>query len=192
MHQPDNPQLRQNLRDWLDQAGEDCLTWVEVHGLLTALACAPSVPPQWQDAIVEEGSVPAPIADAMESLRQRIQAQLGAGEGIQLPCRLDPDEEREGKDLASWCAGFVIAVTLDEQSWHDGDDDNAMAALLLPFMLISGLDEDPALDELWQDRKLVRQMATGIPDLIEELFLHFHAPELGGDEAEGADQEGDD
>jgi uncharacterized protein len=63
-----------------------------------------------------------------------------------------------------------------------------MAALLLPFLLISGLDEDPALDELWQDRKLVRQMANGIPDLIEELFLHFHAPEL----ADGEDSNDDD
>jgi uncharacterized protein len=161
MHQPDNPQLRQNLRDWIDQAGEDCLTWVEVHGLLTALACAPRLPLDWQHAILEEGEVPEQVATAMESLRQRIQAQLGAGEGIQLPCRLDPDEEREGKDLASWCAGFVIAVSLDE---------------------------DPALDELWQDRKLVRQMASGIPDLIEELFLRFHAPELAD---EGDDDEQD-
>ena len=190
MHQPDNPQLRQNLRDWLDKAGEDCLTWVEVHGLLTALACAPTAPAGWQSAILEEGEVPAEVAAAMENLRQRIQAQLGAGEGITLPCRLDPDEEREGKDLASWCAGFVIAVSLDEQAWHQNQDEETMAGLMLPFMLISGLDEDPALDELWQDRKLVREMASGIPHVIEELFLLFHAPELGQDD--DSDDEGDD
>ncbi|MFN3713254.1 MAG: YecA family protein [Alcanivoracaceae bacterium] len=190
MHQPDNPQLRQNLRDWLDNAGDHCLTWVEVHGLLTALACAPRLPEQWQDAILDEGTVPVEVASAMENLRQRIQAQLSAGEGIQLPCRLDPDEEREGKDLASWCAGFVIAVSLDEQGWHGDSDDETMAGLLLPFLLMSGLDEDPALDELWQDRKLVRQMATGIPDLVEELFLHFHAPELA-DEDSGEDDHDD-
>jgi len=187
MHQPDNPQLRQNLRDWLEQAGEDCLTWVEVHGLLTALACAPAIPEGWQHAILEEGEVPAEVAAAMENLRQRIQAQLGAGEGITLPCRLDPDEEREGKDLASWCAGFVIAVSLDEQAWHQNQDEETMAGLMLPFMLISGLDEDPALDELWQDRKLVREMASGIPDVIEELFLLFHAPELGQDDSDDED-----
>lgn len=190
MHQPYNPQLRQNLRDWIDQAGEDCLTWVEVHGLLTALACAPRMPEGWHHAILEEGEVPEEVATAMESLHQRIQAQLGAGEGIQLPCRLDPDEEREGKDLASWCAGFVIAVSLDEQGWHEAADEETIASLLLPFMLISGLDEDPALDELWQDRKLVRQMASGIPDLVEELFLRFHAPELA-DDAEADEQDDD-
>ena len=96
--------------------------------------------------------------------------------------------EREGKDLASWCAGFVIAVSLDEQGWHEAADEETIASLLLPFMLISGLDEDPALDELWQDRKLVRQMASGIPDLVEELFLRFHAPELA-DDAEADDQD---
>jgi uncharacterized protein len=191
MHQPDNPQLRQNLRDWIDQAGEECLTWTEVHGLLTAMACAPRLPDRWQDAILEEGEVPAEVAQALESLRQRIQAQLGAGEGIQLPCRLDPDEEREGKDLASWCAGFVIAASLDEQAWHDAADEETIAGLLLPFLLISGLDEDPAMDELWQDRKLVRQMAAGIPDLIEELFLRFHAPELAGDSDADEDDQDD-
>ena len=188
MHQPDNPQLRQNLRDWIEQAGDRCLTWVEVHGLLTALACAPRLPDQWQQAIVEEGDVPEHVALALESLRQRLQAQLGSGEGLQLPCRLDPDEDREGKDLASWCAGFVIAVSLDEAGWHDAVEEETLAGLLLPFMLLSGLDDDPALDELWQDRKLVRQMATGIPDLVEELFLRFHAPELG-DDADGEDED---
>lgn len=191
MHQPDNPQLRQNLRDWIDQAGDTCLTWVEVHGLLTALACAPALPDGWQHAILEEGEVPEEVALAMENLRQRIQAQLSSGEGIQLPCRLDPDEEREGKDLASWCAGFVIAVSLDEESWHQAVDEETLANLLLPFMLISGLDEDPALDELWQDRKLVRQMATGIPDLIEELFLRFHAPELDDDDDVDSEEDAD-
>jgi len=189
MLQPDNPQLRQSFRDWLEQAGEDCLTWVEVHGLLTALACAPSQPEGWQHAILEDGLVPAEVAAAMESLRQRLHTQLGAGEGVTLPCRLDPDEEREGKDLASWCAGFVIAVSLDEQAWHEGQDEEAMAALMLPFILISGLDEDPELDELWQDRKVVREMANSIPDLVEDFFLLFHAPELGQDEADEEDND---
>jgi uncharacterized protein len=56
--------------------------------------------------------------------------------------------------------------------------------MLLPFLLISGLDDDPEMDALWQDNRLVRQMALGIPDLVEEIFLFFHAPELGDDRDE--------
>jgi len=187
MHQPENPALKQNLRDWLQQAGDACLSWVEVHGLLTALACAPRLPENWQEAILEEGQVPAEVADALENLRQRIQAQLSAGEGIQLPCRLDPDEDREGQDLASWCMGFSAGVGLDQEVWDNAADEETIASLLLPFVLIAGIDEDPELDLLWQDQKLVRQMAMGIPDLIEEIFLLFHAPDLGDDNDDGED-----
>lgn len=184
MSSPDYPALRQQLQDWLHQHADECLSYTEVHGLLTALACAPRLPADWPAAIAEELALPAAITHILQQLRERLAAQLGAGEGVQLPCRLDPEEDREGQDLASWCAGFVIAVMLDEAGWHaagaDAEDDD-MARLLLPFLLISGLDEDPALDALWQDQKLVAEMARGIPDLIEELFLHFHAPELADD-----------
>lgn len=194
MASPDYPALRQQLQHWLQQHADDCLTYTEVHGFLAALACAPRLPPDWSGAISESGQLPDQIEQILERLRERLAAQLGAGEGIQLPCRLDPEEDREGEDLASWCAGFIIAVTVDEAVWHDAAQDNpqaseeedSMARMLLPFLLISGLDEDPALDQLWQQQKLVAEMARGIPDLVEELFLHFHAPGLGSAE-DGAD-----
>lgn len=189
MQQPDNTELRDTLRSWLKAEGENALTWVETHGLLTALACAPRLPDGWQDNVLSEGETPTDIAVALENYRQRIAARLVAGEGILLPCRLDPDEDRDGQDLASWCIGFMTGVSLDEALWGDDDD---MITRLLPFVLISGFDDDPELDELWNNRPLVRQMAMGIPDLIEELFLHFHAPDSESSDREDHEHEHDD
>lgn len=182
MSQPDNPALRQQVIEYLDARQDDALTWVETHGLLCALACGPQPASGWQ-ALVSEEDLPDGIADALEALRQRLHSRLGLGESLTLPCRLDPYEDNEGRDLASWCTGFMAGVTAMEESWHEGGDER-LVEKLLPFLLISGLDEDPELDRLWQDSRLVRQMALGIPDLIEELFLLFHAPATESGEAD--------
>lgn len=173
----DNPALRKQIDDFIREAGENALTWVEIHGLLCAAAVGPQLPDQWQQ-VCHAGDAPIPpaVAAALASLRDRVAATLGAGERIQLPCRLDPYADDEGNDLASWCAGFMAGVFMQEEAWYEIDEEQ-MANLLLPFVLIAGLDEDPDLDALWQDSKLVRQMALGLPELLEELFLHFHAPE---------------
>lgn len=183
MSQPDNPGLRQQVIEYLDANPETALTWTEAHGMLCALACGPACASGWQHLLIEEGQVPNAIADAMQALRDRMHAQLGLGETLPLPCRLDPYEDNEGKDLASWCAGFVTGVSANEDAWHANDSDQVFQ-MLLPFLLISGLDDDPEMDALWQDTRLVRQMALGIPDLVEEIFLFFHAPELGDDRDE--------
>lgn len=182
MTQPDNPALREQVVDFLGKYPEDALTWVEAHGLLCALACGPTPAAGWQTLVIEEHPVPDIVAAALETLRQRLHAQLGLGESLQLPCRLDPYEESEGRDLASWCAGFVTGVMGDEDAWHQVGEAR-LVEMLLPFLLISGLDEDSELDTLWQDTRLVRQMALGIPELIEELFLLYHAPGLADDDA---------
>lgn len=173
---PEDSGLFYQLRDEL--AGrEDCLTAVETHGLLCAMAIHPAPPEGWQTMVsAEDEAPPESLVNLMERERRRLAARLGAGEHIHLPCRLDPEEEREGEDLAAWCTGFMAGVLQTEADWLG--DDPEMESLLLPFLLFSGLDEDPELDELWRDGKLVRQMARGIPDLLEELFLRLQAPEL--------------
>ena len=70
----------------------------------------------------------------------------------------------------------MTGVFADEDTWYQ-DDESTMAEMLLPFVLISGLDEDEALDDIWNNTQLVRQMALSIPDLLEELFLVFHGPD---------------
>lgn len=188
MTQPDNPDLRQRVLDFIDAHADSTLTWVETHGLLCALAAGPDTSSGWQHLLVEEGEVPDSVAGALGALRDRIKAQLGLGEAVTLPCRLDPYEDAEGKDLTSWCVGFVTGISANEDAWHARDSEQVFE-MLLPFLLISGLDDDPEMDQLWQDDKLVRQMARGIPDLIEEIFLFFHAPELAGDSDDEDDED---
>lgn len=160
----------------LEQHEELCMSRVEVHGLLCAMACGPQPPQGWQSACIDT-PLPEPIAQAMEDWRASLNARLGLGESIQLPCRLDPYQDDDGNDLASWCAGFMAGVFLNEAAWY-ANDEELMASRLLPFVVISGVDDDPELDAIWQNKKLVKQMATLIPELLQEIFLHFHAPEL--------------
>lgn len=178
---PDNPELTRRLQGWLERQDDSVFTWVECHGLACAMAVLPSPPEDWQQAISSESQLPEEVREQLESVRQRLAARLAAGEVPVLPCRLDPYEENEGRDLAAWCIGFMAGVCLEDTLFF-GEDDSEMAEKLLPVVLIAGVDEDPALDELWEDSKLTRQMAFAIPDLLQELFLDFQAPELGQDQ----------
>lgn len=180
---PDNPSLRNQLRDWLAERPDDALTWVECHGLVCAMTIAPQPPDGWQQLVLAEGELPAAQADSLEQLRQRYQAQLCAGESLVMPCRLDPYAEDEGNDLVAWCMGFMAGASLPGQPWFETESDE-VAEKMLPFVLIAGVEEDEALDALWADSKLTRQMAIAIPDMIEELFLLFNAPEAPSGEPE--------
>ena len=169
-------ETRSQIQQFLRDAGEEGMSWAEFHGLLCAAVCGPAAPADWH-TLTTESPVGEDIAAAMHALATELASRAGLGEPFRLPCRLDPYEDRDGEDLASWCTGFMAGVFLQEETWYLADEEK-MANWLLPFVLISGLDEDPELDALWEDERLVRQMAGGIPELLEELFLHFHAPEL--------------
>ncbi|MCG8393378.1 MAG: YecA family protein [Pseudomonadales bacterium] len=172
-----NPSLKNTVRRYFQELGDDAPTWTELHGMLCAVAAGPDNG-QIDYASLLELPVPDDIAIALEKLRQRLVTQLLAGEPINLPCLLDPYQEEDGQDLASWSAGFMSGVFDEEALWY-ADDEEEMARLLLPFILISGLDEDEALDEIWENTQLVRQMALSIPEILEELYLQFHGPESG-------------
>lgn len=176
-----NPSIKNTVRNHFNSLGEDAPTWTEIHGLLCALAVGPVEDVDYAEML--ELPVPEDVASAMNKLRQRLTTQLLAGEAINLPCLLDPYQEDDGQDLASWCAGFMTGVFEDEAAWYQEDDQEQTVDLMLPFLLISGLDDDEELDALWQNTQVVRQMALSIPDLLEEFFLMFHGPE-SGDEAE--------
>lgn len=162
------------------EGNENLLTPVEAHGLICAMAIHPNPPDGWQQLLAsdEDATLPPELFTTMEREWERLSVRLGSGEGIQLPCRLDPYAEDEGRDLAAWCTGFMAGVFATEADWPGGDNGED-ADRLLPFLLISGLDDDPALDELWENEKLVRQMASGLPALLEELFLRMQAPDAG-------------
>ncbi|MZR61685.1 YecA family protein [Alcanivorax sp. DP30] len=171
-----NPSLKNTVRNHFSALGEDAPTWTEIHGLLCALAVGPVSETDY--AAMLDLDVPEDVANAMEKLRQRLATQMLAGEPVNLPCLLDPYQEDDGQDLASWCAGFMTGVFEEEAAWYQ-DDEEKTVELMLPFILISGLDEDEELDALWENTQVVRQMALSIPDLLEEFFLHFHGPDEG-------------
>lgn len=174
---PSSP--REIIDPWLEQQDTDAeFTPTEMHGALCALACGPEPLPNWSEALLAT-TPPGEVKEALEHLLQRLAEQLGGGEPITLPCRLDPYHEDDGRDLASWCAGFMAGVLLNEAAWfgEDEETEQEMAHRLLPFLLISGVDEDPELDRLWEDSALVRRMAGALPEVLEELYLCFHAPE---------------
>lgn len=189
------PSSREIIEQWLtEQNVEAGFTPTEMHGALCALACGPEPSPQWHEQLLET-TAPPEVPDALESFRRRLAEQLAGGESLTLPCSLDPYREDDGRDLASWCAGFMAGVLLNEEQWFGGpeqegeeqqdepreqqlEEEQEMAHRLLPFLLISGVDQDPELDQLWEDSAVVRRMALALPELLEELYLHFHAPEI--------------
>src|SRR5699024_1664314 len=102
-----------------------------------------------------EMSLPDDVVRALAELRERLLTDTLAGERITLPCLLDPYREEDGNDLACWCAGFLGGTFVHAQRWFDGDEEDTMANWLLPMLLISGIDDDPELDEIWQLENLV-------------------------------------
>lgn len=176
----DNPTLRQHITTFLENQ-QDALTWVEAHGLFCALAVGPTPDTSWHSLLFLEEPAPidASVAKAIEQQIARFNSDLGAGDGITLPCRLDPlDEQLDGSNLAAWCTGFMTAVISNDANWHANDTDDELPNLLLPFVAIAELDDDPDLEALRDDERLLRQMAFGIPSLLEEIYLHFHAPDM--------------
>ncbi len=172
-----NPKLKQIVETGVAGLGEDAPTWVEMHGLLCAFAVGPYDSPADFDTALDS-QLEAPVLAALEELRLRLFTDMMEGERVSLPCLLDPYKEDDGNDLASWCAGFLGGVFTHEDRWY-AEDEAEVANWLLPMVLISGVDDDDALDELWNDSQLVRQMANGLPDLLEELLLHFQGPSGG-------------
>lgn len=172
-----NPSLKNTVRRYFQSQGDDAPTWTEIHGMLCALAVGPETGTVDFSAELEM-PVPDEVHTALERLRERLVTQLLGGDAINLPCLLDPYQEDDGQDLASWCAGFMTGVFVDEEAWYQ-DDEEQMAQLLLPFILISGVDDDDALDTLWENSQVVRQMALSIPEVLEELYLVFHGPDQG-------------
>ena len=68
---------------------------------------------------------------------------------------------------------FVGALELKADPARDED---LVAELTLPMVVISGLVEDPELDHMRRQPKLMMQLARQIPEILTEIYLFFHAP----------------
>ncbi len=171
------------LEDFLDSdANENGLDFLGSHGYLTALTVGPrgTLDAEAMAALFEDAE---PCADAARSARIREQLQawqksihavLYHGARLELPCPLVSDLN-EANELSDWCVGFMEGLFLDEERWYAGHEDD-IADLTLPMVVISDLIDDPDLQVLRRDRKLLKEMTLQIPDLITEIYLLFHAP----------------
>ncbi|WP_409522942.1 YecA family protein [Nitrincola sp. MINF-07-Sa-05] len=165
---------------------EDALDLIGAHGLLCAVNISPvKIPEQeWVDLLFEsepKWESDAQKADVMALLRKlnhTIAADLYSDEEILLPCdlTLDVDEEEGVAELTIWAQSFMEGVFLREEEWF-GDDEETIAGLLLPIMVSSDLFDDPEIIEVRQDRSLSEEMAEQIPDVLVDLYLHYHSPE---------------
>ncbi|HET8731885.1 MAG TPA: YecA family protein [Moraxellaceae bacterium] len=176
-------ETRQRLMDFLDSdENPEGLDFVATHGFLSALTVGPDTPAtaDWirelfdGQPVCADATRAAQITADLEAWRKEIHATLYHGQSLRLPCPLTL-KATESTELNDWCAGFMEGMFMKEASWYDADED-LVADLTLPMVVLSDLIDDPELQHLRRDQKLVRDLAQQIPDVLTELYLHFHAP----------------
>ncbi|NAW33897.1 YecA family protein [Halomonas alimentaria] len=182
----DDDQL-DHLDDFLasERVSEDALDLIGTHGFLVALAVSPrEVPPAAWVAELFQGepdfsddSEREVILGLLERLRHNAIAALEQGLLPELPFELVLDGiAPEETPIGDWCAGFMEGVFLDEAAWFE-EDEEAAAALLLPFMALSGLfDEEPDMAEFVADGARLEGLVRQLPELVLDLYLHYRVP----------------
>ncbi|MGB4343445.1 MAG: YecA family protein [Moraxellaceae bacterium] len=174
---------RQLLEDFLDgEENTDGLDFVATHGFLSAVTVGPRTPPvaAWIKVLFDDQPVcadaakAAAITEALVAWQTEIHATLYHGQPLTLPCPLVL-KTGEPTELNDWCVGFMEGMFMEENSWYEGDED-LIADLTLPMVVLSDLIDEPELQPLRRDPKLSRELAQQIPDVLTELYLHFYAP----------------
>jgi uncharacterized protein len=177
------------LDDFLysDHVSEDCLDLIGVHGLFCALniSPAPLAEETWLELVFDETPKWQSEAQQTEimSLLKRFYTSIGAnfysdGE-IELPCELslDPEEDEDIAPLAWWSQAFMEGVFTQEDEWFADKADDDVAQMLLPMMVASELFDEDDINKIRDDENLCAEMCSQIPELLVDLYLHFHAPE---------------
>lgn len=169
-----------------EAVSDEALDLIGAHGFLCALNISPTPveesqwlrelfagEPEWSSS--EEKNE---ILSLLRKLYQTIGNDLYNDQEILLPCELslEPEEDEELTELTIWAQSFMEGVFLKEEAWF-GSDEETVAGLLLPIMVASDLFEDEEIREISQDRALREEMCVQIPEVLIDLYLHFHAPE---------------
>ena len=165
------------LEDFLDgEDNEHGLDFLGAHGFLTALTVGPrgTLDDEALAAFFEDNLPDAAFLEQLRAWQRSIHAVLYHGARLELPCPL-VSSPTEANELSDWCVGFMEGLFLDEDRWYAGHEDD-IADLTLPMVVISDLIDDPDLQILRRDRKLLKEMTLQIPELITEIYLLFHAP----------------
>lgn len=164
------------LADYLDgDSNEHGLDFCGTHGFLAAVTVGPKrEADEWLSELFE-GQVPAELVEDLKAWQKSMHACLYHEQNLTLPCDLQFSSTREGNELTDWCVGFMEAIFSQEESWYARDED-LVAELTLPMVVVSGLVEDPELEQMRRQPKLMMQLVRQIPEILTELYLLFHAP----------------
>lgn len=171
------------LRDFLDsEDNENGLDFVGTHGFLTAVTVGPAFAAAgaWLARLFDDSPISSDAATAsrvtslLGDWQKSIHATLYHGERLTLPCPLAADSH-ESTPLTDWSIGFMEAMFAQEENWYAADEDQ-VADLTLPMVVISELIEDDEVAAIRRDKKILKELAQQIPEVVTELYLLFHAP----------------
>ena len=169
-----------------EAVSDEALDLIGAHGFLCALNISPDpvAESEWLEQLFDgepewsSSEEKTEIISLLRKLYQTIGNDLYNDQEILLPCELslEPEEDEELTELTIWAQSFMEGVFLKEEQWFGGDEET-VAGLLLPVMVASDLFEDEEIREISQDRALREEMCVQIPEVLIDLYLHFHAPE---------------
>ncbi|WP_438465239.1 YecA family protein [Marinomonas sp. PE14-40] len=181
-HQPLDDLELETLEDFLesDSVHEECQNFVMAHGFLTALSICPAAypPKNWMEIIFEQApsfsneKQEKQIITLLERLHLDIQKELESEDEFIIPCELAlADSPEELSELQEWASGFMEGVFLTERFWFENDKEDAIAELLLPFMVASDLFEDEEVSQIKSNQKLTQSCIEQIPEVVTDLYL---------------------
>ncbi|GAB6044244.1 YecA/YgfB family protein [Endothiovibrio diazotrophicus] len=166
-----------------DRLGEQAMDLIEAHGLLTALAVGPVLPPEeaWLALVLGD----APHFDTPDDRRRlvellhhflaEVEFVLSDGEPVDLPFEPTLGDDPDRSDLRAWCIAFMEGHLLTEEAWFAADEET-VGELLLPVAALSGMLEEREFATLDGDSALARQLAEQLPETVTDLYLHFRLP----------------
>lgn len=175
------------LDDFLesDRVCADGLDLISAHGFLVSLAVAPREvdPAIWIAELFHgepdfiDATERREMLGLLEALKNNAITALDEGLLPELPFDLELDGLAPVESpIGDWCAGFMEGVFLDEAAWFENEEETA-AALLLPFMTLSGLfDDEPDMADLANDPARLESLVRQLPELVLDLYLHYRVP----------------
>lgn len=159
--------------------GDDAPDLFGLHGLLTALLIYPGIntPEQIPVELItgDETSLARAIRQELTEyafkLARHIAESLDSEGDFPLPSEVNDDEDA----CQSWCAGFMEGVLAQEAQWFATNREERCASLLLPIMVCSGLYDDPEIQQMQQDERLMLSLLEQIPEVVIDLYLMMNA-----------------
>lgn len=160
--------------------GEEALDVFGLHGVITAGVVGPvplsvariyAIATGQSDETQEEA--PAEFGALVNRLAAGIRQELEQGQTLELP---EPEDDEAAEEaLENWCAGFTDTFLLDEDQWL-GEDEETVGELMTPILTLSNLFDDEAFQQARKDPKRLTDYADAIPELLTDLYLHYHSP----------------